>query len=140
MNPASTETAPAESRSPLSRLTAALDLSEGETLDRAYVFEPLERKDVSFRLALVTKRLDGERLEMIALGARSGAAEEIEHDFVRRARFPDTLLAEILIEFIDRCGAEGSLYREVALHDPSADPRPPIERLAELLYPAANGM
>ena len=103
------------------------------------MFEPLERKDVSFRLALVTKRLDGNRLEMIALGARSGAAAEIEHDFVRRARFPDSLLSEILTEFIDRCGAEGALYREIALHDPRSDARSPIERLAELLAPAGNG-
>ena len=78
-----------EARQPiLAELEAAIGLEEGESLDRAFVFEPVERKDVSFTLALVTKRLADDRLEMVAFGGRSGGNQAASHDFVRRARFP----------------------------------------------------
>jgi hypothetical protein len=121
----------------LAELEAAIGLEEGESLDRAFVFEPVERKDVSFTLALVTKRLADDRLEMVAFGGRSDQAPS--HDFVRRARFPEEVLPEILAEFIDRCGVEGALHREILLSGRDADTPNPIERLAELLAPAGDG-
>jgi len=127
-----------EARQPiLAELEAAIGLEEGESLDRAFVFEPVERKDVSFTLALVTKRLTDDRLEMVAFGGRSDQAPS--HDFVRRARFPEDVLPEILAEFIDRCGVEGALHREVPLGGRDPDSPNPLERLAELLAPAGDG-
>lgn len=127
-----------EARQPiLAELEAAIGLEEGESLDRAFVFEPVERKDVSFSLTLVTKRLADDRLEMVAFGGRSDQAPS--HDFVRRARFPEAVLPEILAEFIDRCGVEGALHREVPLGEWRADAPNPLERLAELLAPVADG-
>ena len=114
----------------VAELEAAVRLETGESLERAYVFEPVERGDVSFTLALVTKRLGPERLEMIAVGGRVEGERTAARDFVRRARFPDSVLTEILAEFIDRCGVEGALYREVPL---SRRDVPPLERLAEEL-------
>lgn len=122
----------------LTELEAAVRLEEGEALDRAYVFEPVERREVSFTLALVTKRLDADRLEMVAVGGRSDGQAAGFQDFVRRARFPEAVLPEILAEFIDRCGVEGALYREVTLTGGESEGRP-LERLAELMAPAGNG-
>jgi hypothetical protein len=123
----------------VAELETAVGLAEGETLERAYVFERVERGDVSFTLALVTKRLAPDRLEMVAVGGRLEGERSAARDFVRRARFPEAVLPEILAEFIDRCGVEGALYREIALTDREADPRRPLERLAEALAPAGNG-
>ena len=114
----------------VAELEAAVHLETGESLERAYVFEPVERGDVSFTLALVTKRLGPNRLEMIAVGGRVEGERTAARDFVRRARFPDSVLPEILAEFIDRCGVEGALYREISL---SGRDVPPLERLAEEL-------
>lgn len=123
----------------VAELETAVGLAEGETLERAYVFERVERGDVSFTLALVTKRLTPDRLEMVAVGGRLEGERSAARDFVRRARFPESVLPEILAEFIDRCGVEGALYREIALTGREADPRLPLERLAEALAPAGNG-
>lgn len=123
----------------VAELETAVGLAEGETLERAYVFERVERGDVSFTLALVTKRLAPDRLEMVAVGGRLEGERSAARDFVRRARFPESVLPEILAEFIDRCGVEGALYREIALTDRDADPRRPLERLAEALAPAPAG-
>jgi hypothetical protein len=123
----------------VAELETAVGLAEGETLERAYVFERVERGDVSFTLALVTKRLAPDRLEMVAVGGRLEGERSAARDFVRRARFPEAVLPEILAEFIDRCGVEGALYREIALTDRESDPRRPLERLAEALAPAGNG-
>ena len=123
----------------ITELEAAVGLAEGETLERAYVFERVERGDVSFTLALVTKRLAPDRLEMVAVGGRLEGERSAARDFVRRARFPEAVLPEILAEFIDRCGVEGALYREIALTGRDADPRLLLERLAEALAPAGNG-
>jgi hypothetical protein len=123
----------------VAELEAAVNLEEGEALERAYVFEPVERRDVSFTLALVTKRLASDRLEMVAVGGRVPREQAAAHDFVRRARFPEAVLPEILAEFIDRCGVEGAMYREVSLADRDADPVRPLERLAELLAPTGDG-
>ncbi|HJU86877.1 MAG TPA: hypothetical protein VJ788_05875 [Gemmatimonadota bacterium] len=121
----------------VAELEEAVRLEEGESLERAYVFEPVERGEVSFTLALVTKRLGPERLEMVALGGRVEGQTSAARDFVRRASFPDSVLPEILAEFIDRCGVEGALYREIPLSDRAADAVPPLERLAaELLAPS----
>lgn len=120
-------------------LEAAVRLEEGEALERAYVFEPVERGDVSFTLALVTKRLAPDRLEMVAVGGRIDGGRTAARDFVRRARFPEAILPEILAEFIDRCGVEGALYREIPLAGRDVDPLRPLERLAELLVPVGNG-
>src|SRR5687767_8101835 len=121
----------------VAELEAAVRLETGESLERAYVFEPVERGDVSFTLALVTKRLGPERLEMIAVGGRVEGERTAARDFVRRARFPDSVLTEILAEFIDRCGVEGALYREIPLSGRDAGADPPLERLAdELLAPS----
>jgi hypothetical protein len=119
----------------VAELEAAVGLEEGEALERAYVFEPLERRDVSFTLALVTKRLADDRLEMVAVGGRVAAERLDAPDFVRRARFPEAVLSDILGEFIDRCGVEGSMYREIPLTDREAGMAGPLERLAELLDP-----
>lgn len=119
-------------------LEAAVGLEEGEALDRAYVFEPVERRDVSFTLALVTKRLGGDRLEMVAVGGRAEGERAAAHDFIRRARFPEAVLPEILSEFIDRCGVEGALYREVPLTG-GAGREGSLDRLAELMAPAGDG-
>ena len=115
----------------VAELEAAVRLEADETLERAYVFEPVERGDVSFTLSLVT-----DRLEMVAVGGRVEAERTAARDFVRRARFPDSVLPEILAEFIDRCGVEGALYREIPLSGRDPGAVPPIERLAdELLAP-----
>ena len=120
----------------VAELEAAVRLEADETLERAYVFEPVERGDVSFTLSLVTKRLAPDRLEMVAVGGRVEAERTAARDFVRRARFPDSVLPEILAEFIDRCGVEGALYREIPLSGRDSGAVPPIERLAdELLAP-----
>jgi hypothetical protein len=120
----------------VAELEAAVRLEAGESLERAYVFEPVERGEVSFTLALVTKRLAPGRLEMIAVGGRIEGERTAARDFVRRARFPDPVLPEILAEFIDRCGVEGALYREISLAARDAETVPPFERLAdELLAP-----
>ena len=112
-------------------------LEAGESLERAYVFEPVERGEVSFTLALVTKRLAPDRLEMIAVGGRVEGEHTAARDFVRRARFPDSVLPEILAEFIDRCGVEGALYREISLSGRDAGADAPLERIAEeLLAPS----
>ena len=118
----------------VAELQTAVRLEEGESLERAYVFEPVERGDVSFTLALVTKRLGSDRLEMVAVGGRVEGERTAARDFVRRARFPDSVLPEILAEFIDRCGVEGALYREIPLSGRNAEAVPPLERLAEELH------
>lgn len=121
----------------VAELETAVGLAEGETLERGYVFERVERGDVSFTLALVTKRLSAERLEMVAVGGRLDGDRSAARDFVRRARFPESILSEILAEFIDRCGVEGALYREISLAGRDAAAVPPFERLAdELLAPS----
>lgn len=97
------------------RVAAVLRLQPGEILERAYVFEPVERKGVSFLLALVTKRLLDGRLEMAALGGRADAPGFIELEFARRAQFPDEVLPSILAELIERCDADTAAYREVDL-------------------------
>jgi hypothetical protein len=120
----------------VAELEAAVRLQADETLERAYVFEPVERGDVSFTLSLVTKRLAPDRLEMVAVGGRVEGDRRAARDFVRRARFPDSVLPEILAEFIDRCGVEGALYREIPLSGRDASAVPPFERVAdELLAP-----
>ena len=122
----------------VAEIEAAVALADGETLDRAFVFEPVERREVSFTLALVTKRLGGDRLEMVAVGGRADGAREALDDFVRRARFPEAVLPEILAEFIDRCGVEGALYREVPLSGGEGEDGP-LDRLAELMASAGDG-
>lgn len=121
-------------------LRGILALEPGERLERLYLFEPLERKDVAFSLALVTKRLGPGRLEMVAIGARGEPGrDEPAPDFIRRARFPESVLPSILEEFIDRCGVEGAVYRETDLTGrgrADAD-RDPFARLAEALAPGA---
>ncbi len=140
------DAAPSDAASPadaardvlVAELEAAVRLAAGETLERAYVFEPVERGDVSFTLALVTKRLEPDRLEMVAVGGRVEGEQTAARDFVRRARFPDSVLPEILAEFIDRCGVEGALYREIPLAWRDTDAVPPLERLADELLAAAR--
>ena len=128
---------PADPRDALvAELEAAVRLEEAESLERAYVFEPVERGDVSFTLVLVTKRLGLDRLEMVAVGGRVEGERTAAREFVRRASFPDSVLPEILAEFIDRCGVEGALYREIPLSGRGPDTIPPLQRLAaELLAP-----
>ncbi len=99
----------------LHRVADVLRLGDGEALERAYLFEPVERKGVSFLLALVTKRRADGGLEMAALGGRTDAPGLIELEFARRARFPDEVLPSILMEIIERCDAEGAAYREIEL-------------------------
>jgi hypothetical protein len=123
----------------VAELKAAVRLEGDETLERAYVFEPVERGEVSFTLSLVTKRLAPDRLEMVAVGGRVEGDRTAARDFVRRARFPDSVLPEILTEFIDRCGVEGALYREIPLSGRESGAVPPFERLAdELLAPGRS--
>ncbi len=98
-----------------SRLERVLALAPGDTIERAYLFEPLERRGTSFSLVFVTKGRADDRLEMIALGGRLGAEGKAGWDFVRRARFPRTTLSAVLEEFIERCGMEGASYREIDL-------------------------
>lgn len=120
-------------------LRETLGVEDDETLERAYLFEPLEREDVAFRLALVVKRIAPHRLEMIAIGARAVGTEAPVSDFVRRARFPDPVLPSILEEFIDRCDVEGSVYRELSLVDARSEdgePADPFTALVDALYPA----
>ncbi|MGH7566939.1 MAG: hypothetical protein ACREK2_08935 [Gemmatimonadota bacterium] len=124
----------------VAELETAVGLEEGEVLERAYVFETVERGDVSFTLALVLKRLAFDRLEMVAVGGRVDGGQTAAREFVRRARFPESVLSEILAEFIDRCGVEGAQYREVRLAAGDTDTLQPLERLAELLAPAPNGL
>ena len=90
-------------------------LEPGERLDRAFVFDPVDRGKTSFRLSLVTKSLADGRVEMTAIGDRSTGDDPPERDFLRRARFPADALPQILEEFIERCGVDGALYREVPL-------------------------
>lgn len=123
----------------VAELEAAVRLEGDETLERAYVFEPVERGEVSFTLALVTKRLAPDRLEMVAVGGRVEGERTAAREFVRRARFPDSVLPEILAEFIDRCGVEGALYREIPLSGRDRGVVPPFERVAdELLAPGRS--
>lgn len=98
-----------------SRLEHVLAQSSGGVIERAYIFEPLERRGTSFSLLFVTLAGAEDRLEMVALGGRIPADGEPEWDFVRRARFPRSTLPAVLEEFIDRCGAEGASYRELDL-------------------------
>lgn len=141
------ELAPAENPSPedlaraerLEGLRETLRVEDGETLERAYLFEPLEREDVAFRLALVVKRIAPDRLEMVAIGARSVGTEAPVSDFVRRARFPEPVLPSILEEFIDRCDVEGSVYRELSLVEPRSEDGQavdPFTAFADALYPS----
>lgn len=110
-----------------------LDLQVGERLERLYLFQPVERKEVAFSLALVTKRLDGERLELIAIGGRAIPPAPLDRDFVRRARFPERVLPRILEEFIDRGGAGDAGWREIPLAGPEdADP---LDALLDALEP-----
>ena len=98
--------------------------------ERAYVFEPLERRETSFSLVFVTKAFPDGRLELVALGGRAPGGGGNGWDFVRRARFPRSTLAVVLEEFIERCGVEGASYREVDLSQTSGSG---LERLAELV-------
>ncbi|MGH7544499.1 MAG: hypothetical protein ACREK7_11240 [Gemmatimonadota bacterium] len=113
----------------VARLERLLALTPGDAVERAYVFEPLERRDTSFSLAFVTRSCSDGRLELVALGGRAGGGGD-GWDFVRRARFPRATLAVVLEEFIERCGVEGAAYREVDLLE---GPEPGLQRLAELL-------
>ncbi|HKY61342.1 MAG TPA: hypothetical protein VJP59_10060 [Gemmatimonadota bacterium] len=114
----------------VARLERLLALSADDTVERAYVFEPLERRDTSFSLVFVTRSCPDGRLEMVALGGRGLGGAGEGWDFVRRARFPRATLAVVLEEFIERCGVEGAAYREVDLLE---GPEPGLQRLAELL-------
>lgn len=123
----------------IAALEEAVALEEGQTLDRAFLFDPLERKDVAFSLALVVKRVGEERLEMVAIGARAVGTEAPVNDFLRRATFPDPVLPQILEEFIDRCGVEEAVYRQIPLADARSedgDPIDPMTALAGALFPA----
>jgi hypothetical protein len=115
---------------PVARLEQLFALRPGETVERAYVFEPLERRDTSFSLVFVTRSCPDGRLELVALGGRAPGRVEDGWDFVRRARFPRATLTVVLEEFIERCGVEGAAYREVDL---LAGPEPGLQRLADLL-------
>ena len=55
----------------VAELEAAVRLEEGESLERAYVFEPVERGGVSFTLTLVTKRLAQDLPSACVLAMRS---------------------------------------------------------------------
>ncbi len=115
-------------------LREILDLRDGERLERLYLFEAVERRDVAFSLALVTKWIDPERLEMVAIGGRSAAAAPPDRDFVRRARFPERVLPRILEEFIDRGGVGDAGWREFPLSGPESGD--PMDALMEALEPA----
>lgn len=108
-----------------------LDLAGGERLEGAYVFEPVERARVAFTLALVTVDVGDGRLEMVAIGGRSGGPDAAAREFVRRARFPVARLDEFLVEFIDRCGVEGAAYERLDL----AGEDDPVAALAAALAP-----
>lgn len=88
-------------------LSQALRLKPDERLERLYLFDRIERSGTSFSLAFVVKRVSRSGLELVALGERAVGDEAPAQDFVRRARFPDSVLPLILAEFIDRCGAWG---------------------------------
>jgi hypothetical protein len=119
------------------RVAGALRLEPGETLERAYIFEPVERQGVAFLLALVTKRLGDGRLEMAALGSRADAPGLMELEFARRARFPEEVLTSILAELIDRCDVEGAAYREVDLGlDVGTAPAEQVAALVDRLFPS----
>lgn len=125
----------------LQALAGILAIEGDESLDRAFVFDPLERKGVSFTLALVTKRSGADHLEMVAIGGRADSKGQPDFDFIRRARFPSALLPEILREFIDRCGVEGVNHREIRLDDTTPGPdqeADPVEAVARLLFPRAE--
>lgn len=96
-------------------LERALAISPGDEVERAYLFEPLERGGTSFTLLFVTRAGPDDRLELIALGRRATGGVTGDWDFVRRARFPRATLSAVLEEFIERCGVEGAAYREVDL-------------------------
>lgn len=112
-----------------SRLESVLALAPGDSIERGYLFAPLERRGTSFTLVFVTKVCSDGRLEMIALGGRTVAEGESGWDFVRRARFPRATLSAVLEEFIERCGVEGASYREIDL---SADGIPGLSDLLGL--------
>lgn len=114
----------------VARLERLFASTAGDAVERAYVFEPLERRDTSFSLVFVTRSCPDGRLEMVALGGRAPGGAGEGWDFVRRARFPRATLAVVLEEFIERCGVEGAAYREVDLAE---GPEPGLQRLAELL-------
>lgn len=124
-----TEVGPTGS-TPLERILA---LSPRDTLERAYLFEPLERRGTSFSLVFVTKECADGRLEMIALGGRLGPEDETGWDFVRRARFSRATLTAVLEEFIERCGMEGAAYREIDLG--GVGPEAGLSGLSRLLSP-----
>jgi hypothetical protein len=114
------------------RLLDALELRPGERLERAYVFDVIERAGVAFLLTLVTKRLADGRLEMAALGSRGSGTGEIALEFARRASFPEDVLPSILAELIDRSGAQGAVYREIELNiEPGAKPSDQAATLLE---------
>jgi hypothetical protein len=114
----------------VARLEQLFALTAGDAVERAYVFEPLERRDTSFSLVFVTRSCPDGRLEMVALGGRASGGAVEGWDFMRRARFPRATLALVLEEFIERCGIEGAAYREVDLLE---GPEPGLQRLADLL-------
>ena len=114
----------------VARLERLFALTPGDAVERAYVFEPLERRDTSFSLVFVTRSCPDGRLELVALGGREPGGAEDGWEFVRRARFPRATLAVVLEEFIERCGVEGAAYREVDLLEGSESGLP---RLADLL-------
>lgn len=122
----------------IAALAEAMRLAPGERLERCYRFEVIERGDTTFTLALVTKRVALDRLELVAVGSRLGGAAPAGWDFIRRARFPDAVLPRILAEFMDRCGVEGAAYGELAFEDPAEDPADQLASLAALLAPPAR--
>lgn len=118
-----------------SALRDIVDLEPGQRLERLYLFDPVERRDVAFSLAIVTKRIDEDRLEMVAIGGRAALSSPPDRDFVRRARFPEGVLPRILEEFIDRGGVEEAGYREVPLDRRADGGADPVETLLDLLEP-----
>jgi hypothetical protein len=118
-------------------LIAALELHEGERLERLYLFDAVERRDTTFSLAFVVKRVGEDRLEMAAIGGRTVGNAAPAHDFFRRARFPESVLPLILAEFIDRCGVEGAVYREIPLAG-KGDSREQVAELAAALAVAGS--
>jgi hypothetical protein len=113
----------------VARLERLFALTPGDAVERAYVFEPLERRNTSFSLVFVTRSCADGRLELVALGGQAPGGGD-GWDFVRRARFPRATLAVVLEEFIERCGVEGAVYREVDLLEGSESG---LQRLAGLL-------
>jgi hypothetical protein len=121
------------------RLVDTLEIGPGERLERAYVFDPIERGGVAFLLTLVTKRLADGRLEMTALGSRGSAPGEIALEFTRSARFPEDVLSSILVELIERTGAEGAAYREIHLGiAPGTEPAEQVTTLLERILPTGE--